>query len=391
MARRIVFILVVALLAGCSGGGAVVFAPTPAPPDASPLRYQHPSGAFSVSVPRQWSLYEQHTSELASASFAPPGEDEPTLTFAAINLGSEIDVAAFGGLIDQYQAQVRSDVEVYTEQSREAMGDGSWRLTGMRNGPDGRGIPVNTFIERAGTLFGVIEVTLGGTVSLPDLQTIVNTFRLGTAEALQVADLPALNSTKSSGLGILHVATWTTQEGVFFITGEVANYGITPVDRVPVQASLHTADNLEVAFAEDAIMGHGIPPGGFAPFSLRFGQGQPTLAVDYRLSIGGDWQPDTAIQIIGPESLSWTDSFEYDVFGRLTISGTVTNNGTAPVTSLRAAVTVFDGAQNVIAAGFSDLGEGAIAPGESALFEILLPDVGGTPANYIVNVQGLPG
>jgi hypothetical protein len=391
MARRIIFIVVMALLAGCSGGGAVVFAPTPAPPDRSPLRYQHPSGAFSVSVPRQWSLYEQHTSELAAASFAPPGAHEPALTFAAINLGSEIDAAAFGGLIDQYQSQVRSDVEVYTEQSREAMGDGSWRLTGMRNGPDGLGIPVNTFIERAGTLFGVIEVTLGGPAGLADLQTIVNTFQLGTAEALQTANLAALNSAKSSSLGILHVAAWTTEAGVFFITGEVANYGTTPVDRVPVQAALHTADNLQVAFAEDTIMGHGIPPGGFAPFSLRFGQGQPSLAVDYRLTVGAGWQPDTSVRLIGQEALSWTDSFDYDVFGRLIIGGTVTNNGGASVEALRAAVTVFDGAQNVIAAGFSDLDPGTLAPGESAPFEILLPDVGGTPANYIVNIQGLPG
>ena len=390
MARRFVFIVVMALLAGCSGG-AVVFAPTPAPPDQSPLRYQHPSGAFSVSVPRQWALYEQHTSELASASFAPPGADEPALTFAAINLGREIDAAAFGALIDQYQGQVRSDVEAYTEQSREAMGDGSWRLTGMRNGPDGLGRPVNTFIERAGTLFGVIEVMLSGSVTLPDLQTIVNSFRLGTSEALQAADLSALNSTKNSGLGIIHIATWTTEAGVFFITGEVANYGTTPVDRVPVQAALRTVDNLEVAFAEDMIMGHGIPPGGFAPFSLRFGQGQPSLAVDYRLTVGAGWQPDTSIRLIGQESLSWTDSSSYDVFNRLTISGDVTNNGGAPVTALRASVTVFDSAQNVIAAGFSDLAPGTLAPGESAPFDILLPDVGGTPRNYIVNVQGLPG
>jgi hypothetical protein len=390
MAHRLIALLLMALLAGCSGG-AVVFAPTPAPPDQSPLRYQHPSGAFSVSVPRQWALYEQHTSELASASFAPPGADEPALTFAAVNLGGEIDAASFGGLIDQYQTQVRSDVEVYTEQSREAMGDGSWRLTGMRNGPDGLGTPVNTFIDRTGTLLGVIEVTLDSGAGLADLQTVVNSFRLGTGEALQPTTISALNGAKSSGLGIIHVAAWTTEAGVFFITGEIANYGTTPIDRVPVQAALRTADNLEVAFAEDAIMGHGIPAGGFAPFSLRFGQGQPSLSADYRLTVGAGWQPGTSIRLIGQESLSWTDRSEFDLFGRLTITGTVTNSGASAVTAVRAFATVFSSAQNVIAAGFIDLEPGTLSPGESADFAILLPDVGGAPANYIVNVQGLPG
>jgi hypothetical protein len=52
-------------LAGC-GSGSVMFAPTPAPPDASPLRFDHPGGAFSISVPRLWSIHVQDTTALAS-------------------------------------------------------------------------------------------------------------------------------------------------------------------------------------------------------------------------------------------------------------------------------------------------------------------------------------
>ncbi len=60
--------------------------------------------------------------------------------------------------------------------------------------------------------------------------------------------------------------------GVFFITGEVANYGGAPVANVPVQAVLSTDEQMGASEALDVVMGYAIPPGGFAPFSLRFGE-----------------------------------------------------------------------------------------------------------------------
>ena len=53
-------------------------------------------------------------------------------------------------------------------------------------------------------------------------------------------------------------------------------------------------------------------------------------------------------------------------------------------------MTVFDGAQNVIAAGFTDITPAELAPGDSTTFEITLPEMGGSPENYIVNIQGVP-
>jgi hypothetical protein len=96
------------MLAGCTGG-AVVFAPTPLPADISPLRYMHPGGAFSVVVPRAWPVYEQNTTALASASFVPPGENEPVMTFAVMKPDSAVDTGAFAELINRYQQEVRPD------------------------------------------------------------------------------------------------------------------------------------------------------------------------------------------------------------------------------------------------------------------------------------------
>lgn len=378
------------LLAGC-GGGAVVFAPTPLPPDQTPAVYTHPSGAFAVTLPRTWPLYEQHTTTLAAAAFSAPGDTEPSLQFAVVNLGSALDSASFGDVIARYQTQVRADIGQYVEHSREAMSDGSWRMTGVRTAPGGIPQPLNTFIQRAGSLIGVIEVIVPNDRERAlQLQTIVNSFILQPVETLQPTDLTTLAFTKTAALGILHVAHWTTPDGVFFITGEVANYGGNAIAPVPVEAVLRSPDGLTVAGAVDETMGRGIPPAGFAPFSLRFGQGQPEMATDLTLTLGGaEWQPQPA-EVIGAEALEWTDSFTFDERNRLIISGTVTNHSSGTVRGLRAFATVFDGDQKVIGAAYIDLEPSQLAAGEELAFTLPIPDLGGEPANYLVTVQGMP-
>jgi len=389
--KKPIVLLLCLLLAGCSGG-AVVFAPTPPPPDQSPARYEHPSGAFSVVMPRQWAIYEQNTTTLATAAFSSPSSDEPDLLFAAINLGREVDATELGDIITLYQTQVRSDTGYYVEQSRQAMGDGSWRMTGVRSGVGGETQKLNTFIERSGTFVGLIEVLIpDDPARMQVLQTIINTFALHSDAALEPTDLTTLAYAKDSSLGVLHVATWSTPTGVFFVTGEVANYGLTTVSSVPVSVALQNADGLTVLGAVDQVMGHGIPAGGFAPFSLRFGQ-QPSLAVTYALALGGaDWQPSSTEPVIyGQKEMTWTDESRFDSFNRLVVSGSVTNISDTLIREPRATVTVFDGAQNVIAAGFTDIAPAELAPGVSTTFEITLPEMGGSPENYIVNIQGVP-
>lgn len=383
------------LIAGCSGG-AVVFAPTPAPPDTSPERYTHPSGAFSISVPRLWSRHEQNTTTLATASFSRPGSDTPALMIAAVNLGEGEESADFASIIDLYQPQIRPDTGMYTEVTREAMGDGSWRLTGVRSAPDGSIQTINTFIQRAGGIIGVIDAVLldpDNAAQINELQNIVNTFTLHADGDLETAPLATLTFAKETDLAILHVATWTTPSGVFYITGEVANYGTTTATGLPVEAGLITPEGVGVSGALDMVMGYGIPPGGFAPFSLRFGEGQGTLASTYTLRLGKDWTPatdDQAQAVIGQESLSWTDEASFDTFNRLVITGRVTNTGSAAVRQPRAIATVFDSAQRVIGAVWTDLDAEQIVPGASVPFEIVIGEYGGEPQNYIITVQGLP-
>lgn len=378
-----------ALLAACSGG-AVVFAPTQPAPDVSPLLYTHAGGAFSIALPRDWAVYDQNTTTLASAAFSPPGAHEPALTIAVVNPAGPGDSQSFATLIEQYQTQARPDVERYQEQNRQAMGDGSWRATGLRQTPLGATQQVNTFIQRAGPLFAVIDVVLPDDQPARDrLQSIVNTFVLHPDAALDPAPLTILNAAGGASLNVLHVAHWTTHEGVFFVTGEVVNAGPGTVTGLPVTVALETADGLSVAEASDRVMGHGIPPGGFAPFSLRFGQGQPALSAAYEVRLGVGWQPDPNAQLVGPEALTWTDESSVQN-GRLVIDGTITNGGAVSVREPMAVVTVFDAQQNVIAAGFAPADAAALEPGDSAAYRLVVNEMGSQAANYIVTAQALP-
>lgn len=388
--RLLIIVVMLGLMTGCSSG-AVVFAPTPLPPDLSPLVYTHPSGVFSVAVPRNWSVYEQNTTIVASAAFSAPAENESAVRFAVLNTGDSVDSSELATIMDQYQKQLRPDAVSYTEVNRQAMGDGSWRLTGLRTTVGGLTQQLNTFVQQLDGYLGIAEVIVDSdSARTAQLQQIVNTFTLNTQALLEPAEPAALAYATTSDLDFLHVATWSTPNGVFFITGEVSNRGAILLTDIPVRAVLQTADGVPVAEAVDVVMGYGLPPGGFAPFSLRFGQGQSALTTQYELSIGGDdWLPETDRLIYGQDELMWDDESNFLPEGSMVIEGSVTNIGTKPVTAPRAVVTVFDSGGSVIAAGFTDLSV-ALNPGDSADYRLVIPDLGGQPVNYITMLQGLP-
>ncbi len=375
--------LLLLILSAC-GGGTVMFAPTPAPPDQSPVIYAHPSGAFTAAIPQQWARYEQNTTTLAAAAFSAPHDDQPAVLLAVVNVGREVSDDEFAQIINLYQTQVRADVGEYVEQSREPMGDGSWRLTGLRRTAGGGTQPLNTFIQRAGSLIGVIEIVVSPT-HMRALEQIANSFALNATADLDPAELSALAFAKEGDLALLHVAAWTTPEGVFFITGEVANYGANTRAGLAIEATLLNADGQQIDGAVDRVMGHGVTAGGFAPFSLRFGGGQPAAAASYTLTLNSGEPTDT---VIGADGLTWTDDSEFDALNRLLINGEVRNTTNAPIREVRAVVTVFDAAQDVIGAAFVEVSP-VLAAGDSAEFTITLPELGGSAQNYILSVQGV--
>lgn len=380
--------LLILMLSSCTGG-AVVFVPTPLPPDVSPMLYAHPSGAFSLIIPRHWSQYVQPSEQVAAASFSPPGERQPLVRVAVVNTGEPIPDAAFGGMMLQYQTLIRPDVDHYTEQDRQAMADGSWRVTGVRNL---QGTPqlLNTFLQKQGSLFAVLEVVVPRDPALAtDVQTFINTFSLNETNTLPPAPLSALATTSTADLEINRVKAWTSSSGVFFITGEVSNRSLSPFYEVPIEARLLDANGQVITLATDTLKGHGILPGGFAPFSLRFGAGQPPEAVTFELTLG---RPDEPLRVqphLSSPDLRWTERQETGSQGQFYVVGAVTNASGAPIRQVEVIATVFDDAGDVIGVGITTAAA-ELAPNASADWTLLVPDLGGTPHQYIVTAQGLP-
>src|SRR5690606_26997946 len=105
------------------------------------------------------------------------------------------------------------DIERYTESDRLAMGDGSWRMTGLRRTAAGETQQVNTFIQRAGSLFAIMDVIVSDATSLAEIQAVVNSFSLNADAPLEPSPLTTLNSAGATALSVLHLANWTTPEG----------------------------------------------------------------------------------------------------------------------------------------------------------------------------------
>lgn len=388
--RSLIFSVLLLILTACSGG-AVVFAPTPLPPEAVPSQYNHPSGAFSLLLPRNWALFEQENSLFALASFSPPEGEMPLVQIVVMNFGREIEAGEMVSLVEQYQSQVRPDLGRYTEQSRNPNPDGSWRITGLRQSPAGDAQQSNTFIQRNGSLLSIIEVTLPPDAALrSQIQTIINTIEFPASTELPVAGLTELSNAATAQVEIINIATWTSPEGVFFVTGEVANHSTQDISNLPIRVLLLSEDGTVLADGTDIVMGYAISAGGFAPFGLRFGQGQPVNAARYSISLGGESFSPTATSIISYPVLQWVDSTQSTTDGDLFITGTVTNTGESAVLSPRATVTLFDERGRVIGAGFADADLSILPAGESADFTVLVSDMGASPANYVVNVQALP-
>lgn len=389
MSRNFVFFILLGILAGCTGG-AVVFVPTALPADVSPTTYIHPSGAFSIVIPRNWSVFEQPNADIAAVSFSPPNSNTPLVRLSVVNTGATIANDAFGGLMLQYQTQIRPDIADYSEQDRLAMSDGSWRISGVRSF-QGKPQPLNTFLQKQESLFAVLDVAIPTDAALAsEVQTFISTFTLNDTNTLPPAPLTALSNASTSDLEISHVKTWSNPQGVFFITGEVANRGVATYANVPIEARLVGAGGLTLTSATDTLLGHAITPGDYAPFSLRFGGGQPNEATSFEVLLGSRDAALTTTTVITAPILTWTDTQETGEQGQFYLTGTVTNTSTSAINDVRMVATVFDADGNVIGVGIASPETATLTAKASSNWTILVPELGDVPAQYIINAQGLP-
>jgi len=375
------------LLSACDGD-AVIYAPTPLPPDISAQPWTHPSGAFSIAVPRDWTVFVQNDAALSSASFSPPNLGEPVLTVSVIRLDIAPDPTTLESLAAQIQAAHRPDLRRYTQTAADLMPDGAWRFSGARLNPDGTQTALNTFISTNGNLLLMTDSVVPSNPALvTDIQRAVNTVTVNTDTPLSVTELSSLGFVHTAFLEVQNVAAWTNSTGVLFITGEVANHTGQTLETVPVRVSLTDSVGNALIEAGDFTMGYHLPAGGFAPFSLRFGQGQPADALGYRVTAGDGPMFPPARSVISAPVLSWTDSSSFAADGSLLISGLLTNIGTQTARDPLGVVTAFDSSGDVIGAWFAPLGIPELAGGSAVEYTVRVPELGGGARNYIIEIQ----
>lgn len=375
------FFCLMLLLTACQEG-AVIFEPTPLPPDLSPLQYQHPSGAFSVRIPRDWALYEQNVPGLVGVSFTPPGASAPAITIGVIKLNTPIEILS---LINQYQTTIRPDAGNYDEQDRQAMGDGSWRLVGVRRPPGGGVQDVNTFFQRDEDTVAVMEIRLSGDATrLNQLEVAANTLIVNNQNTLTPTGINDLAFISPADVRVMNINAWSTLQNVYYVTGEIANFSPQALTNILVNVSLLDDEGAEMVGAADRTMGYVLQPGGYMPFSLRFGAGKPPEANRFSVNIGTG---EALNRPVDDTSITWFDNSTITAEGHLLITGTATNNGTQTLYDPLAVVTVFDNAGRVVAAGFTPIVEGAFPAGDNADFSLRIQELGGSPTNYIVSLQ----
>jgi hypothetical protein len=333
----------------------------------------------------------QNSGTLASVSFSPPAADSPLLTVAVVSLGAPLDLTALAEQVEAYQTLHRPDLRDYREQSRNALGDGSWLVSGVRTPAGSDPVPLNTFIEARGALLAVSEVILpADAVRRTELQTALNTLTLTPdTSTLIPAEPAALGLVRTQRLEALNTSAWTNSIGVLFVTGEVRNNTETPLTRIPVTVTLLDTRGGVLLEASDFVMGHGIAPGGFAPFSLRFGEGLPNDATRFMVRLGAGEALPNETRLYGAGTLEWEQESTFTPENHLLITGTLTNRRDFAVNQLIAHVTVFDAQGRVIGAWISPLQDAPLLGGDSVPFEVRVLELDSAPANYILDIQGL--
>ncbi len=379
-------------LAACNPTPVVVVA-TPIPPDVSFHTYKHPSGVFSLRLPADWSVRDVSRDNTIRVEFSPPGNTGLPMTVYVVNTGQTLDTTSFLDAITKYQSVVNGDSKAYSEVSRAAQGDGSWRLVGVRQtgiGPR----QLNTFLQADKSFLSAIEFDITGASDqmLQTMRSIVNTFRVDSSAVVNASDIqgPEAGVNTSSGVLVFNdLFTWTNSQGAFIINGQVTNTSGGPLEAIRVTATLFDAQNNVLATQGNVIPVELVDNEGIAPFTIQFNKGKPSQAVRYELEAAGR-SGEYAVQAhLGDDKfIRGNDKASYNSAGFLVIEGDVVNKTQGPAHFVKAIVTVYDEQQRVVATDNTFISKRDLLPGESAHFAVQFAELGGNAIRYVISIEG---
>lgn len=397
MKRACLFMLfctLITLVAAACDTSPVVVVATPVPLDARFRTYRHPSGVFKLRLPSDWSVRDLSHGDTIRVEFSPPGNAGLPMTVYVVNTGTVLDTASLLDAINRYQAALNGDSSVYHEVSRNAQGDGSWRLAGVRQTPIGPRL-LNTFLQADKAFLSAIEVDLtdANDAMQQTLRAIINTYRVDPTVVIGASQIQAPEGTGgnvSSGvLAFGGLYTWTNPQGAFIVNGEVTNQSGGPLEGIRITAILYDAQNNALVEQANVIPLEVLDDRAKAPFSIHFRNGKPSQAVRYELQAAARNAEYAISTHLGDDSfIRGNDKAQYNANGYLTVGGDVVNKTQGPARYIKATVTLYNEQQQVVATDNAFLSKPELLPGETSHFEVTFYEVGGNAARYVITIEG---
>ncbi len=380
-------------LTACQSSPTVLVA-TPVPPDLSFHTYRHPSSAFQIRLPADWSIRDVSRSDSVRVEFSPPGNSGLPMTVYVVNTGSVLDAPSLLDAINKYQSVVNGDASVYTEVTRNAQGDGSWRLAGVRQTSIGPR-QLNTFLQADKSFLTAIEVDITGAdeTRLNLFRTIINTYRADpnavlTASTLSNAPNPSVN-TSSGSISFSGMFAWTDSSGSFNINGELGNTSGTALEAVRITALLYDADNRILAEQGDVIASEVVQANDSASFSIHFRAGKPSQVVRYELQASARNAEYNLQNYLAPDSfIKGNEKASYNAGGFLVVSGDVVNGTKGRAQAIRVTVTVRDELQRIVGTESAFVEKSDLLPGESSHYEVTFYQLAGNAARFVTKIEG---
>ena len=380
-------------------GGPVILVATAVPPDEAFRTYRYPNGVFSLRLPADWSIRDVSSTGAIRVEFSPPNNDGLPLTIYVVNTGQPIDTVTLLNSLSPFQVTLNGSSADYHEISRNAQGDGSWRLVGIRHTSIGDR-QLNIFVQADQTFLSALQIDLtnADATRLTLLRAVANTLRINASAQLVVNNnTGALAATPDVNVNNASVGTltfdsfleWTDSSGGFNINGQVTNHSGNPLEAVRITGLLYDAQSNVLTQAENVLDAAVLLDGMTASFSLRFRDGKLPQAVRYELQGAARDAHYNLQTYLGPDSfLKGNEKASYNAAGDLVISGDLVNKTTQPGHAIRIAVTVYDIQQRVAGTQTTFVAKPDLLPGETSHYEVTFYQLAGNAARFVTRAEG---
>jgi hypothetical protein len=156
-----------------------------------------------------------------------------------------------------------------------------------------------------------------------------------------------LPPTSSIQVEILSSYSYKASDGTTTVLGEVQNKMNSPINTVTIGVTFMDNNSHQLEYKTGTTLLQVVPPGGSVPFSISSTHADPTITqVQVKLAGFRSSSEREQVLAISPETLQISD--------KLTMSGTITNNGALKSTNTKLYIISFDPFHRIVGIGISN-------------------------------------